>query len=63
MFKLPQTWIDYLATQPETGMGYHQVDVTLHDGQRFERLIIAEGHVVTDHVWFFGTEIKDITLT
>ena len=26
-YHLPQEWVDYLATQPESGMGYQVVDI------------------------------------
>lgn len=31
--KLPQHWIDYLLTQPETGMGFQRVAVVLKSGR------------------------------
>ncbi|MFA5312886.1 MAG: hypothetical protein WC375_06140 [Methanomassiliicoccales archaeon] len=32
MPKLPQKWIDFLAEEPETGMGYQVITVTLENG-------------------------------
>jgi len=30
--KLSKHWMDYLLTQPESGMGYQRVDVEMSDG-------------------------------
>ena len=30
-YRLPQEWIDHLATQPESGMGYQVVDIHFSD--------------------------------
>jgi len=30
--RLPEYWINFLIRQPESGMGYHRVDVTFEDG-------------------------------
>jgi hypothetical protein len=39
MKELPQKWIDYLLKQPESGMGYQIVTVTLREGQKFEAAV------------------------
>jgi len=38
-------WADYLVNQPETGMGYWVVSVTLIDGRRYDRMVINGGLV------------------
>lgn len=39
MKELPKKWIDYLLKQPESGMGYQIVTVTLREGQKFEAAV------------------------
>jgi hypothetical protein len=41
MQQLPQNWASFLAHQPETGMGYQVVAVTLRDGRRIEDVAIV----------------------
>jgi len=38
--KLLQRQIDLLAKLPETGMGYHLVDIKLKDGQAFNGKVV-----------------------
>ena len=40
---LSARWIDRLAAQPETGMGYQVVAVILRDGRRFDRAVVEAG--------------------
>lgn len=49
--KLPDRWLQYLATMPETGMGYQVVDIELRDGRVFKQAIIDSG---------FLTRIRDV---
>lgn len=30
-YHLPQEWVDYMINQPETGMGYQEVDIYFSD--------------------------------
>jgi hypothetical protein len=41
--QLSSKWCHYLLGQPETGMGYQVVTVTLKDGRRFEQAVVAGG--------------------
>lgn len=43
MIKLSEKLAIDLAAMPETGMGYHVVNVELKDGRKFEQVIIIEG--------------------
>lgn len=38
--KLPPRWTEYLLTQPESGMGYQRVAVTLKDGRTIRQAIV-----------------------
>jgi hypothetical protein len=50
MVNLSEEWCNYLKSQPETGMGYWVVSVTLRDGRVFDRAVIVDGMI---------TQIKD----
>ncbi|UCB57617.1 MAG: hypothetical protein JSV30_03285 [Candidatus Omnitrophota bacterium] len=52
MLKLSDKWIEYLITQPETGMGYQIVSVITKNGMRYDRVIVDSGYI---------TRIKDIS--
>jgi hypothetical protein len=41
MKKLPTAWSQFLASKPETGMGYQVVAITLRDGRRIEDVAIV----------------------
>ena len=46
MIELSDKWGEFLRNQPETGMGYWVVSVRLHDGRRFDRVVIVDsGHL------------------
>jgi hypothetical protein len=61
---VPSKWIDYLRQQPETGMDYHVVRVTLHDGRRYEQVAIRGGFIVQvrgyEQVPFSEADITEI---
>ena len=40
MRQLPDKWIDVLVNTPESGMGYHHVNVETKDGKVFVRTIL-----------------------
>jgi hypothetical protein len=44
--KLPQQWSDYLQSQPETGMDYHVVTLTMQDGTKIEDVAIIGSHII-----------------
>jgi hypothetical protein len=35
---IPEKWATVLATVPESGMGFHLVDLVLKDGRRYSRV-------------------------
>jgi len=41
MLQLSKKWVDYLCTQPETGMGYQDTDITLSGGRRYKAFVFG----------------------
>lgn len=39
--KLPKKWVEYLSTQPESGMGFQAVIVTLKSGDTFPTVVMG----------------------
>jgi hypothetical protein len=46
MKELPKQWSEYLHKQPETGMDYQVVAVTLRDGRRIEDVAVIHSHII-----------------
>jgi len=46
MTTLPEKWSKFLLTQPETGMDYQIVAVTLRDGRVIEDVAIAGSSII-----------------
>ena len=44
--QLPPEWATWLDDQPETGMGYCVVAVTLADGRTIQDVAVGAGHVL-----------------
>ena len=68
MVKLSQHFIDALANEPETGMGYQVGDVTLDDGRVYKRAVIVNGSEIGEvegskKIPFNSDQIKMIELT
>jgi hypothetical protein len=67
MIRLSSAWVERLRSQPETGMGYQIVSVTLRDGRRYDQVIVDSGRItrVRDFqaIPFEESEIADITVT
>ena len=42
---LPPRWATWLASQPETGMGYHVIEVVLQDGRVVTDVAVVNGVV------------------
>lgn len=65
--KLSQAWAPRLTSQPETGMGYQVVTVSLKDGRAIKNVVIVEGVItkVPGHpsAPFVESDIKDIVVT
>ena len=38
--ELPEKWSEFLGEQPETGMGFQDVELTLSDGQKINGIVI-----------------------
>ena len=45
MNHLPEQWINALAEQPESGMGYWTGDVELKDGTVVRDVLVSEGRI------------------
>ena len=67
MKPLPDKWAEFLTNQPETGMGYWVVSVTLSDERVFDRVVIDSGYITKiyglEDVPFDANEITDIKVT
>jgi hypothetical protein len=67
MIRLPEKWIQELATEPETGMGYQVVSVVLIDGRRFNQAVIVEGQITEirglAQIPFEESQIADVVVT
>ena len=65
---LPERWSKFLVTQPETGMDYQIVAVTLRDGRFIDDVVVVGGSAVGEvrghtQIPFDPAEITDIELT
>jgi hypothetical protein len=67
MIELSDEWLDYLAKQPETGMGYQIVSVTLNDGSRYDQVVVDSGFITRirgrQDIPFASKDIKRIVVT
>ena len=65
--KLHDRWVEYLCTMPETGMGYHIVDVELKDGRVFKQAVVDSGYLTRirnrDDIPFLESDIADMRVT
>ena len=65
--KLPDRWLQYLLTMPETGMGYQIVDIELRDGRVFKQAIVDSGYLTrirgVDPIPFNESDISDVRVT
>jgi hypothetical protein len=66
--ELPARWAAWLASQPETGMGYHVVDVVLEGGLAFKDVAVVDAHIIGEvrghaSVPFDPMDIAQVTLT
>jgi hypothetical protein len=64
---LSKKWARYLASLPETGMGYQVVSLILKDGRKFDQVVIDSGYVTRvrgyDEVPFAESDIAEIKIT
>jgi len=68
MIQLTDKWGPFLRDQPETGMGYWVVTVTLKDGRRFDRAVVVDsGHLTQifgrDDIPFLEEDIAAMKVT
>lgn len=66
--KLPVRWSQYLATQPETGMDFQVVNITLNDGTVIQDVSIINASIIGeirgfDHIPFAPEDIVAVELT
>jgi hypothetical protein len=45
---LPERWSKFLLAQPETGMDYHVVAITLRDGRVIQDVAVAHHFIVAE---------------
>lgn len=60
--RLPRRWIDYLTRQPETGMGYQRVDLTLDNGTTVRNCLVLNAEEVELPDTIAVGEIREITV-
>jgi hypothetical protein len=67
MLHLSKEWIGKLVAQPETGMGYQIASVLLHDGRKFNQVVINSGYITQirgrDDIPFAEPDIREIIVT
>jgi hypothetical protein len=67
MLSLSNKWIEYLRSQPETGMGHQVVTIKIRDGKIFRQAVVDSGHVTRIRgfmeIPFTQEEIEEITVT
>jgi hypothetical protein len=67
MLSLSKSWLEYLRSQPETGMGYQVVTIKTKDGKIFPQAVVDSGHVTRirrfSEIPFTQEEIAEITVT
>ena len=60
--KLPEQWTKYLQDTPETGMGYHKVDVFLKGETTIRGAIVHNGEMLEIPTEIPGLTGNDISL-
>ena len=59
--KLDSRFVEQLAEQPESGMGYQRVDIRLADGRKFDAIVFnAEEVDIPDEM--VGAQIVEVRL-
>jgi hypothetical protein len=59
--KLNSNWIDKLLHQPETGMGYQEVDIILKSGEKLCNVIIYNAEIVELPSEYSNLRLADIS--
>lgn len=57
---LPERWILALQALPESGMGSHEIDVTLKNGETVQGVVVADGRTVVSPAGLAVDEIESI---
>lgn len=60
--KLPQRWIDYLLSKPESGMGYQRVDVRFSDGRHLENAVVLNAELLEVPDAFAQAEVRELRM-
>lgn len=60
---LPEKWVNYLATQPETGMGYHIVDMVVKGIGLCPNVVVFNGERIAGEWDFPVDSIESIKVT
>jgi hypothetical protein len=60
--KLSERWTKELTAQPETGMGYQVVSITLKDGRILDDIVITNSERLEPEEWFLEEDIINIKL-
>ena len=67
MKKLSENWGPFFVSKPETGMGFHTGNVTLHDGRSYEDVVFNSGYITEvrnyEHIPFESEDIASIQIT
>ncbi len=58
--RLSRKWIEKLITLPESGMGYHVVDVILKNGTVVRGMMVLNCQDIMGAVYFSEDDIADI---
>ena len=61
MLNVDGKWLKKLLELPESGMGYHLVDITLKDGRAMKKVIVVDAEMVCLPEEFEDTHESDIT--
>ena len=63
--KLPPDYIEFLSSQPETGMGYQKVNIKLKNGQEYKSLTVFNSTYleVHDALEFDINDIKQVSIS
>lgn len=67
MIKLSKKWAQDLTAKPETGMGYQIASIRLHNGTRYDQVVINSGFITRirnfDKIPFEEKDIDQIIIT
>ena len=58
--KLSKKWVEYLASVPESGIGYQIVNVTLKDGRVVKKTVVFNAEDLKLPPEYRGVELEDV---